>query len=186
MPVYRLQELVMVPSLISMTRVPLAFAFAWYVDWPVVAIALLAIAGLTDVLDGWYARRYGQVTVTGTVVDPITDKFFVLVVVVTLLLTRQLHISALVLLSMRELVELPLVAWFVLSPGARHARKKQPSANLPGKIATLLQFVSIGAVLLGSRHLPVLLWSTAIAGTGAGAIYWRKAIRGHAETAVNT
>ena len=175
---YQTHDLLKVPSLVSLTRVPLAFAFSWFVDRPVIALAVLAIAGLSDVVDGWYARRYHQVTITGTMVDPITDKFFVLVVAVTLALTLQLDATAILLLSTRELGELPLVIWFVLSPRARHARKEQPSANLPGKFATLLQFASVGAALFAYPHLTILLWSTAIVGVAAAAIYWRRALKG--------
>jgi CDP-diacylglycerol--glycerol-3-phosphate 3-phosphatidyltransferase/cardiolipin synthase len=148
----------------------------WFVERPFAALGVLAIAGLSDVLDGWYARRYGQVTITGTLVDPITDKFFVLVVVVTLALTLHLDMLALLLLSTRELGELPLVIWYAFSSRARRARKERPSANLPGKLATLLQFASIGAALLAYPQLSMLLWATAAVGAVAAVVYWRRAL----------
>ena len=70
------------------------------------------LVGMSDVLDGWYARHFRQVTPTGCVVDPITDKLFVLTIAITLVTTAKLSVGAVVLLSTRELGELPLVLWF--------------------------------------------------------------------------
>lgn len=92
----------------SLARVPLAIAFPFAPSAPI-AFAILVASGLTDVADGWYARRYGQVTATGAVVDPITDKLFVATVVITLLVRSKLAWWSLLLLGTRELGELPLV-----------------------------------------------------------------------------
>jgi phosphatidylglycerophosphate synthase len=81
MGAYRARDLLRVPSLLSLARLPLAAAFVLLVDRPPVLVLVLVAAGVTDVLDGWYARRFDQVTATGAVVDPITDKLFVLTVV---------------------------------------------------------------------------------------------------------
>ena len=63
------------------TRVPLAAAFPFF-WWT--ARSRRSRSGLTDLLDGWYARKFGQVTATGAAIDPSTDKVFVLTVVGTL------------------------------------------------------------------------------------------------------
>lgn len=64
---YRARDLLLPPSLLSMARVPLAVAFVLWLNHPWVELAVLALAGATDVADGWWARRFGQVTATGEI-----------------------------------------------------------------------------------------------------------------------
>jgi len=79
-------------------------------------------------------------------------------------------------LSTREIGELPLVVWFALSPRARGARAEYPTANLPGKIATLLQFATVGWALFRAPHLDRWIAATAVAGVFAAISYWRRAL----------
>ena len=67
------RDLLLVPSLVSMARLPLAALFPWVVDRPAAAVSVLLAAGLTDVLDGWLARRLHQETAIGAVADAISD-----------------------------------------------------------------------------------------------------------------
>lgn len=171
---YRVRELLVLPGLLSLSRVPLAVCFPLLVDRPLAAAGVLLAAGLTDVVDGWIARRYRLVTATGTVLDPLTDKLFVLTVAVTLVVRHHLSLTGVVLLSTREIGELPLVLWFALS---RAARDQQPTANIPGKLATVLQFLAVCWALF---HWPRLEWwlaATASAGTFAAASYWMRSLR---------
>jgi CDP-diacylglycerol--glycerol-3-phosphate 3-phosphatidyltransferase/cardiolipin synthase len=171
---YRVRHLFLVPSLLSLARLPLAALFAFSLEHPPVALATLVAAGLSDVLDGWYARRFGQVTATGAVVDGITDKFFMLVVVLTLVASDRLSILGAVLLGTRELGEAPLVAWWALHPEKRRARAEDPRANALGKLCTTLQFAAILACLLGSGWLDALLFATGASGIVAATNYWRR------------
>lgn len=173
---YRLRDVFRVPGLISLSRVGFAAAFPFAVDQRAAALALLAAAGVSDVLDGWYARRFGQVSATGSALDPITDKIFVTTVAVTLVVQGHLSLAAVVLLSVRELGELPLVLWFALSDRARRARAEKPSANWTGKLATFLQFVAVSLALLGSHLTPAVVGVTALAGAFAAWTYWWRAL----------
>jgi phosphatidylglycerophosphate synthase len=161
----------------------LAGCFPLVVDRPGVALGLLMTAALTDVLDGWIARRYGMATATGAALDPVTDKLFVLTVAITLIVTGRISLGAVLLLSTRELGELPLVVWFVLNPRARAAHGDYPQANPAGKAATVLQFATIGWLLV--RFPGVALWIavTALAGVFAAASYWRRALHPSAHSA---
>jgi phosphatidylglycerophosphate synthase len=142
------------------------------VGTPWAAFLVLVLASFSDVLDGWYARRHKQVTPTGAVVDPVTDKLFVLSVVVTLWFHHRLSLLGVLLLSTREVGELPLVFWFIVSHRARRVRATKASANAPGKAVTTLQFLTIVAALF---HMPIfeaLLYGTAGAGVIAALAYW--------------
>jgi cardiolipin synthase (CMP-forming) len=173
----RARDLWLPPALVSWVRLPLAACFPLVMDRPVPAVAVLAIAGLSDVLDGWVARRLGLATVTGALLDPVVDKLFVLTVAASLLVSGRLSSIEVLLLGMREWVELPLAVWYASSAKARAKRAATAQANLGGKLATSLQFCAVAWLLL---DLPGLrYWIVATAGTGllAGVGYWRRALR---------
>lgn len=50
------------------------------------ALSLFVYAGITDLVDGWIARKYGLQTVVGTVIDPMADKALMMVTTVCLAL----------------------------------------------------------------------------------------------------
>ena len=176
MGVYRARDVWRVPGLLSLSRLPLGAAFPFTLAHPGWALVVLAAAGGSDVLDGWYARRFGQVTATGTALDPITDKVFVLTVAASLVAAHLLRPLDVVLLSTRELAEVPLVVWIATSSRARSLRVAHPSANLPGKLATAFQFAAAGAALFRLLELRWLVGATAVVGLVAAATYWSRAL----------
>jgi CDP-diacylglycerol--glycerol-3-phosphate 3-phosphatidyltransferase len=97
------------------------------------------IAGLTDGLDGYLARRMNKVSDLGKALDPIADKIFAATLIVLLILFREFPIWLAVVVVGRDL--LILLAGLILLKN----RKIVPSSNLTGKYA----FGSI-AFLLGS------------------------------------
>lgn len=177
MGLYRARDLLLVPSLISLLRVPLAAVFPWAHSQPAVALGVLVASGLSDILDGYWARRFHQATATGAVVDPITDKIFVLTVVITLVVAGDLSPVSVLLLSTRELGELPLVVWLSLSRERRKKRKDHPKANAPGKIATALQFATVVAALFHWPWTSALVGVTALSGAIAAVVYWARELR---------
>jgi len=173
----RWSDALLPPSLISLTRLPLAAAFVAAFDEPVPTLLVLAGAGLSDVLDGWWARRYRQVTPTGAVIDPIADKIFVAAVLLTLLDNDRLPLWGLLSLAARDLGELPLVGWTLASRSRRKRRAERASANVAGKAVTVLQFASIAALLLKMGVATHLLIVTGIAGLAAALLYARRELR---------
>lgn len=173
---YRLRDLVGVPGLLSLSRIPLAVAFPFTLSRLGLAFGILITAGVTDVLDGWYARRFGQVSATGSALDPTTDKIFVTMVAITLVVGGYLSTGEVLLLSTRELGELPLVLWLALSSDARRMRVEHPTANVAGKMATAMQFASVSGALLRARHEGLLVIGTAVVGVAAAFTYWLRAI----------
>ena len=177
MGIYRWRDAIRVPGLLSVARLPLAAAFPFVVSRPPLALGVIAIAGLSDVLDGWYARKFGQVTATGAALDPLTDKAFVVTVATTLVVLRLLSPLDLALLATRELIELPLVLWIAVSRRARKSRAARASANVPGKLATALQFVAVALCLLRATETRVAVVAAAVAGAIAAIAYWARALR---------
>jgi cardiolipin synthase (CMP-forming) len=154
--------------------VPLAVIFPLVVERPVLAVLVLVVSGASDVVDGWLARSRNQATATGAVVDPITDKLFVASVVATLVVTDRLPLVSVPLLAARDLGELPLVLWWSLSRKQRRARAEHPAANVPGKLATALQFAVVAAALIRPDWTYPLLIAAGVMGVVAAASYARR------------
>jgi len=72
-------RVVTVPNLLSLARLVLAIVFFVALEQgrPVAAFWLFAIAASTDWVDGWYARRFNQVSRLGRIFDPLVDKVIV-------------------------------------------------------------------------------------------------------------
>ena len=69
-----------VPNLITLSRLVLAlvlFALIYIEGWWLTSAVLFLVAAATDFLDGYIARRTGQVTVLGRILDPFVDKIIV-------------------------------------------------------------------------------------------------------------
>lgn len=73
-----------IPNIITVIRIFSIAPICWLLwkDSYDFALALLVLAGLSDALDGFLARRYGWLTRLGAVLDPVADKLFVVSVFV--------------------------------------------------------------------------------------------------------
>lgn len=171
---YRARDLLLLPSLLSLARIPLGLAFMVVSPRPAPALTILFLGGLTDVLDGFFARRLGQATPTGAVVDGVLDKLFAAMIIGTLVGQERLSLLGACLLGAREVGELPLVIWWGLHRARRGERASDPRANWLGKLATVLQFLAIAALLTdGGRAWPWLAL-TAVTGAASAVLYWRR------------
>jgi CDP-diacylglycerol--glycerol-3-phosphate 3-phosphatidyltransferase len=68
-----------VPNLLTVARLVLSiFCFAFLaLDWYLAALVLFVVAAGTDWVDGFWARRYGQITQLGRIMDPFADKIVI-------------------------------------------------------------------------------------------------------------
>ncbi len=119
------------------------------------AVAIFILAGLTDWLDGWIARRFEMTSSFGAFLDPVADK---LMVVVALIIIVQRHPEIVLALSSaiiigREITVSALREW--MAGLGESARVKVAWA---GKLKTIMQMVAIGFLLYGESlgNLPVL------------------------------
>jgi CDP-diacylglycerol--glycerol-3-phosphate 3-phosphatidyltransferase len=67
------------PNFLTLLRVFFAievFVFCAYRNWELCLLFFIA-ASVTDFLDGWWARKYNQITVFGRIMDPFADKFLI-------------------------------------------------------------------------------------------------------------
>ena len=156
----------------TLARIPLAALFPFVARSVPSALAVVAAAGLSDMLDGWLARRRGEATPLGTVLDPIADKTFAITVVATLIVEGRLPLVAAPALLAREILEAPLLLWHLARPKAPEA--PVPRANGPGKLATTAQFATVLAAIAVPEVLPVALGIAALTAVFAGISYWHR------------
>lgn len=168
------EELLLPPNVLSALRLPLALAFPFAARSKGPALVVLAMAGLTDVLDGWLARTNNQVTATGAVLDPIADKAFAMSVVTTLIARSQIPKWGIPALLAREILEAPLLVWGLLARPQEQREVTEVRANVPGKIATVAQFAAVMAAIEAPVLLPAALVVAGAAGVVAGVMYWRR------------
>lgn len=152
------------------------------VIYRILALAVYAIASLSDALDGYIARRFNQSTALGRVLDPVSDKLLLLAGVVTLSFTNWhagLPIWFAVLVIARDLVITSGVVVIHFIAGSVHV---QPF--LTSKICTFLQLSCVCWVLvdfwsIGSRPLAldILIGVTAAFTAVTGIQYVREGIR---------
>lgn len=67
-------------------------------------IIILLIAGVTDILDGYIARKFNMITSLGTVLDPIADKLTTLAVLISFTTEKLIPTWILLVLAMKELI----------------------------------------------------------------------------------
>ncbi len=94
-----------IPNILSVIRIILVFVFVglFFCDYPentVWALFVFILAGATDVVDGFLARRFKWITNIGKVLDPLADKL--------------MQCTVLICLSIKALIPLWLAAFYIL------------------------------------------------------------------------
>jgi CDP-diacylglycerol--glycerol-3-phosphate 3-phosphatidyltransferase len=103
---------------------------------------LFVAAAITDAVDGWYARKYVQMTPLGAFLDPVADKLIVSAALIVLLaLDRVDPFVALVIIG-REITISALREWMAQMGAARSV-----AVNRLGKAKTIAQMVAIPMLL---------------------------------------
>lgn len=148
------------PNLISLLRMLLTLPIAWYlyVGNYGLALVLLAIAGLSDVLDGFLVRRYGWATALGAWLDPAADKLLMLAIYLAATLAGLLPLWLLLLVVGRD-------AWLSLGSLAyRHwVGPLQIEPLWISKVNTLFQILLILVVMVAAGIVTVApLWMDAL------------------------
>lgn len=157
------QDSLNLPNLLTVTRILLIPVFVILFATPtpdrsLMAAIVFVIAAVTDLLDGYLARKSGQVTTLGKLLDPIADKLLVLSALI--LLVNVDRVSA--------LVAIVIIAREVAVTGVRAIAASEGiiiSAETTGKYKMVLQIVAIVLLILegtvaealGNLHLPGLV-----------------------------
>lgn len=106
-----------------------------------IATYIFILAGITDVLDGYIARKYNLITKAGTVLDPLADKLMQITVLLSFTIAGFLPVWVIVVVGLKELMMIigGLILYFF-------EHETVIPANKYGKIATLSFYVAILSV----------------------------------------
>ena len=130
---------------------------------------LFAVAGITDLLDGYFARRLGQISRLGAFLDPVADKLIVAVALVLLVSRdpRALVVLTAAIIIGREITISALREWM-----AEIGQRRKVAVSQFGKYKTILQIVGLSMMLfrwdligLPTYNLGVVLTELAAAAT---------------------
>lgn len=113
------------------------FGYYLYIQQYRISIVIFIVAGITDVLDGYIARKYNIVTKWGKLADPLADKLMQLTALIMLTYHKIIPAVFLIIMLAKELM---MVA------GSIKLYKKEHfvvSANWYGKFATVVFYVAI-------------------------------------------
>jgi CDP-diacylglycerol--glycerol-3-phosphate 3-phosphatidyltransferase len=150
-----------IPNLLTFGRIVAIPFFVWLLDVPSPvrgfwASILFTVAAITDLLDGYLARKLGVVSVLGKFLDPLADKLIVMAALVWMVPMGRIPAWVVVLLLGRE----------ISVTGLRSVAASEGvviSAGNEGKTKTALQMIGIIALLLGYPfHMSYLGWDLGI------------------------
>jgi len=147
------------PTALTLSRIVLIPFFVLSVyNHPVIGALVFGIASITDFLDGYLARRSGQITKFGIIMDPLADKFLVISAFIVLVDMERLSAIVAIILIVREF----------LVTGLRVVALSKDiviPAEMGGKLKTGAQITAILClILMGSifDNLPLDLYDIGI------------------------
>jgi CDP-diacylglycerol--glycerol-3-phosphate 3-phosphatidyltransferase len=171
------------PTALTLSRIVLIPFFVLSVyHHPILGALVFGIASITDFLDGYLARRSGQITTFGIIMDPIADKFLIISALVVLVDMERLPAWMAIILIVRDFL---ITALRVVAL----SRDIVIPAELGGKLKTAAQITGILCIILMGTifdHLPfdlydiglVSVWMALILSVVSGIQYtiafWRK------------
>ena len=156
------KEVLTIPNLLSLFRLVLIPVYVViYLNATstmeyILAGSILAASCLTDMVDGQIARHFNMISTVGKVLDPVADKATQFALTLCLSLKYPALQPVLVLFVIKESFQ--LIAMIV---SYRHG-KVLPGALLPGKVCTVVLFVSLIAMVLFPKMSPGLVNTIAV------------------------
>ena len=145
----------------------------WLITNEWLALAIFLMAAATDLLDGFLARRWGQVTTIGTLLDPIADKLLISAALVSLVQVRAVPAWMVILIIGREFAVTGLRS---IAAASGYTIK----ASDLGKTKMVAQVIAISCMLLSIRHPELksagywLMWGVVFFTVASAVDYFRK------------
>jgi CDP-diacylglycerol--glycerol-3-phosphate 3-phosphatidyltransferase len=130
------------PTFLTLSRIVVIPFFVLTVDqYPVLGALIFGIASITDFLDGYLARRSGEITKFGIIMDPLADKLLVISALIVLVDMERLSVEIAIILIVREFLVTGLrvvaLSKDILIP-----------AEMGGKLKTTAQITAILCLIL--------------------------------------
>ena len=138
-----LARILCIPLLVAVYYLPLQERY-------LLCSAIFGLAALTDLFDGYLARKWNQETPFGAFLDPVADKLIVAVALVLILESRPTLLVALpvMIIICREILISALREWM-----AEMGKRTSVAVSNIGKVKTTLQMIAIAVLLLADPNL---------------------------------
>jgi len=137
---------------LSISRIPLGIVFFIFVRNLYVSIPVFILVGLSDVLDGYFARKSKKSTPYGSTLDPLMDKFFTTGAFLTFVFIGRLYWYEFLLLIPRDIYTVSEIIYVAITKD-----KKKHKASVWGKMVTLFQFILIVVLMFNIEPLVFVL-----------------------------
>lgn len=133
-----------IPNILSIIRICLVFVFValFFNDRVIAALAVFLLAGATDIVDGYLARRYNWITNLGKILDPVADKLMQCTVLVCLCIGEYIPAWFAIVFFLKELGTL-LMGFIVIK-----RRDVTVVSKWYGKLTVCLFYATIAASIL--------------------------------------
>jgi len=155
-----MQHLLNVPNILTLARIIMTPVIVYMVlsDQAWLALALMVVAGITDMLDGAIARYFNLRTTVGAYLDPLADKIMLISLFVTLFIIGQVPLFVFLAIIFRDLI---IVLGAVTYEIVTRCLTMQPS--FISKATTFVQIVYVVLLLLNmAMIIPALLLQVAM------------------------
>ena len=158
--IFSKKQIFTVPNILSFLRLAMIPVIIWlycFQDAPYWALFVIFLSGVTDVVDGFIARKFNLVTDFGKALDPIADKLTQIAVLICLLTRFPLMALPLILMFIKEAVA------FILRLIVFKQTQEVHSAEWHGKLTTVLLYLLMGVhIVWASIPSPVSITSILI------------------------
>ncbi len=143
-----------IPNILTVIRFILipVFGYHMYQKQYIAAVVVFLIAGLTDILDGYIARKYNMVTSWGKIADPLADKLMQITALAFLTFFEKIQLIVLVIVIIKEAF---MGAGTIFLYRRKHV---VVSANWYGKLATVIFYIAIILSIFNQKYQDVLIW----------------------------
>jgi cardiolipin synthase len=157
-------RIVLIPVFVGVYYVPDTLLSASGKNWT--AMWVFALASVTDWLDGYLARRWGETSAFGAFLDPVADKLMVAAALIVLVWLGRAETYLAIIIIGREIAISALREWM-----AQLGKSRSVAVALVGKVKTAAQMTAIIALLLWEPVIPgistpllglIALWVAAI------------------------
>jgi phosphatidylglycerophosphate synthase len=164
----------------SLVRLPLGVVFLFVAHRLPLAVAVLVAAGISDVLDGWAARRHSTPADDaephrGDWLDPFCDKVFVAAMLTGIYLAHHPPIPLLLLVVTREVLQVLSLIVYRFLPSLRRGFQYNYRAHPIGKATTVTQFATALALLFDHPLATPLALASAALGLTTVVVYLNRA-----------
>jgi cardiolipin synthase (CMP-forming) len=140
-------RIVLIPVFVAVYYLPDAWIGPVAKNWT--AMSVFAVAATTDWLDGYLARRWGEVSAFGAFLDPVADKLMVAAALIVLVWIGRAEAYLAIVIIGREIAISALREWM-----AQLGQTKSIAVAFIGKVKTVAQMTAIIALLLWEDVIP--------------------------------